>query len=449
MYRDLPSSISEHDAERPADTGAATPDASRDAAEERSDAPVSTDDAADAASDAPEPADVVDGPLSDADFEVKTEAAAPNCPVKTTDVTAVFGERIAGRVVAIGSVNPYTKLMTERIGARTTRDHFVMFERVAGSWSKTDVSEASAQNPRTGGDICILSTAADVGSFGESNNGKDVLIQSWTAVSPAAELLLYLQFNGDPWADCLSVSHNARQLVRSAPETLTDTGMAVIGPDHDALVFRWGGFPWNGGDDWQVRARLGAGFVGGFTAWKYDGMHSFAGIHDDGTITIFRSSVLDLWKEDAVAPAAPRIVDVPIGWTSTRGENLAATSEDQHLFQFTHRTGEPWLLTDVTSADGEKAVGRPTRYELPSGFDTEEVLIARNPAGHLVYHLRDRDQKWHAFDLSRASRIDAPILGDPSAWATPVQAVAAQAADGRLLVFEGLECFRGAQLRAR
>ena len=108
------------------------------------------------------------------------------------------------------------------------------------------------------------------------------------------------------------------------PEALTDGGMAVIGPDHEVLAIRWGGFPWNGGDDWQVRARLGSGFVGGFTAWKYDGMHSFAGIHEDGTISIFRSTVLDVWKEDTLAPTGPRIVDVPIAWTSLRAENLAA-----------------------------------------------------------------------------------------------------------------------------
>ena len=266
-------------------------------------------------------------------------------------------------------------------------------------------------------------------------------------MSPAAELLLFLQFNGSPWNDCLSVSHNARQLVRSLPEALTDGGMAVIGPDHEALVIRWGGFPWNGGDDWQVRARLGSGFVGGFTAWKYDGMHSFAGIHEDGTISIFRSTVLDVWKEDTLAPTGPRIVDVPIAWTSLRAENLAATSDDQHLILFSHRAGEEWQTTDITALDGERAIGRAARYELPNAFDTEEVLIARNVAGHLIYHHRERDLGWRAVDLSRESKIETPILADPAAWAVPVQAVAAQGADGRLLVFEGLECLRPTPVR--
>jgi hypothetical protein len=321
-----------------------------------------------------------------------------------------------------------------------------MFERVADAWKMTDISGLSANNPRIGGDICILTTVAELGAYGQSNDGPDTFIQTWIAESPAAELLLYLQYNDSPWNDCLSVSHNTRQLVRSAPEPLTDSSTVAIGPDHDALVFRWGGIP-PAGDDWQVRARLGMRFIGGFTGWKYDGMHSFAGVHDDGSISVFRSSVLDVWKEDATAPAGPRVVDVPISWTSLRSENLAATTEDRHLVFFSHRTGEAWQLTDVTSADGETAVGRPTRYELPSSFDTEEVLIARNADGHLVYHFRDRNLKWHAFDVSRASQIDTPILGDPSAWGAPVQAVAAQAADGRLLVFEGLECLRSMPVR--
>jgi hypothetical protein len=260
-------------------------------------------------------------------------------------------------------------------------------------------------------------------------------------VSPASELLLFLQFDAGPWDDCMSISHNAHQLVRSQPEAMADDAMAVIGPDHDALVVRWGNFP-PGGDDWQVRARLGAGFVGGFTAWDYDGLHGFAGIHADGTISIFRSTVRDVWKEDGLVPSGPRIVAVPVAWPSLRTENLAATSDTQHLILFSHRTGEEWQTTDVTALDGESAVGRVARYELPNAFDTEEVLIARNVAGHLVYHHRDRELAWRAIDLSRQANIDAPMLGDPAAWGEPVQAVAAQAADGRLLVFEGLECLR-------
>ncbi len=311
----------------------------------------------------------------------------------------------------------------------------------------TDISGLSAENPR--GDIngCILTTAADLGTYGQSNNGPDFAIQTWTAVSPAAELLLFLQYNDGPWNDCLSVSGNARQLVIGAPEPLFDSGVVAIGPDHDALVIRWGGLP-PGGDDWQVRARLGSGFVQGFTSWRYDGMNSFAGVHEDGTISVFRSSQLDVWKEDATAPMGPRVSEVPLGWTSVHAENLAVTSSDHHLLLFSHRTGEAWQMTDVTALDGEMAMGRPTRYELPMSFDTEEVLIARNVAGHLIYHWRDRNLLWHAFDLSRASQIDTPVLGDPSAWGVPVQAVAAEGADGRLLVFEGLECFRATAKRA-
>jgi hypothetical protein len=306
----------------------------------------------------------------------------------------------------------------------------------------------SAGNPRTGPEACILSTATEVGCFDQTINGWS-RIQTWTAVSPAAELLLYLQYDSGPWNDCLSVSANAHQLVRSAPETLTNgRGMVVLGLDYDALVFRWGYFP-PGGDDWQVRARLGANFVGGFTAWKYDAMDSFAGIHDDGSITIFRSTELDQWKQDAMSATGPRIVDVPLAWTSIRYENLAATSNEHHLIHFSHRTGEPWLSTDVTLEDGETAIGRVARYDAPGTLDTEEVLIARNVAGHLIYHWRDPDLGWHAFDLSRASKLDTPVLGDPAAWATPVQAAVAQGTDGRLLLFEGLECFRYSQLRAR
>jgi hypothetical protein len=468
-YRDL---LPPHEAP---DADAGRADAPGDAADARDVRGASSEDDAapegaiestrDAAPEAPAPADAPDASTSDGDLGTASDASAevgsadastfggnsdartdaipgPVCPIRMTDVTATFGERITGRVVANASVNPYTKLMTERIGARTTRDHLVMFERVAGSWSKTDISGGASEHPRTDGDLCILATAADVGNFGETNNGSDTLIQQWTAVSPAAELLLFLQFNGDPWNDCLSVSHNARQLVRSLPETLTDSGMAVIGPDHEALVIRWGGFPWNGGDDWQVRARLGSGFVGGFTAWKFDGMHGFAGIHEDGTLSIFRSTVLDVWKEDAVPPSGPRIVGVPLAWTSLRSENLAATSDEQHLVVFSREATGSWQATDVTALDGETAIGRPARYELPNAFVTEEVIIARNVAGHLVYHHRDRHSQWSAVDLSRASKIDTAVLGDPAAWGTPVQAVAAQGADGRLLLFEGLECLR-------
>jgi hypothetical protein len=438
-----------HDAS--SEDGAATDGAVESARDAAPEAPVSADahDAskADVDLEAASDASVESGAPEAATFGANSDATTdailgPVCPIRMTDVTTMFGERVTGRVVASAGVNPYTKLMTERIGARTTRDHLVMFERVAGSWNKTDISGGASEHPRTDGDLCILATAADVGNFGETNNGSDTLIQQWTAVSPAAELLLFLQFNGDPWNDCLSISHNARQLVRSLPETLTDGGMAVIGPDHEALVFRWGGFPWNGGDDWQVRARLGSGFVGGFTAWKFDGMHAFAGVHEDGTLSVFRSTVLDVWKEDASPPAGPRIVGVPLAWTSLRSENLAATSDQQHLVVFSREATGDWRATDVTALDGETAIGRPARYELPNAFATEEVLIARNVAGHLVYHHRDRNSHWSAVDLSRASTIDTPVLGDPAAWGTPVQAAAAQGADGRLLVFEGLECLR-------
>jgi hypothetical protein len=460
LYRDLPSSPSGHDAAEPSDTGAGVPDASQEAKDERvPDASTATHDASaegatdDAAwsggSDALEPVDVVDASETGADVGVRIDSSVqPNCPVWITDVTAVFGERIAGRLVAKGGVNPFTMLMTERIAAHTTRDHFLFFERVAGAWRKTDISALSTDNRRTGPEGCLLSTATDVGYFEQKPNG-DMRIQTWTAVSPASELLLYLQYDAGPWNDCLSISGLTRQLVRSAPENLTsDRGMVVLGPDYDALVFRWGFFP-PGGDDWQVRARLGSNFVGSFTTWKYDGLDSFAGVHDDGTIAVYRSSVQDQWRQDAMSVVGPRIVDVPLGWTSTRNENLAATTEDHHLVHFSHRTGEPWFVTDVTLYDGETAVGRMARYEIPGGFDTEEVLIARNVAGHLIYHWRDPELRWHAFDLSRSWKIEMPVLGDPAAWSTPVEAVAAQGPDGRLLVFEGLECFRASLLRDR
>jgi hypothetical protein len=444
LYRDVPSSRSGDDASEPAGADAGVPDASQEIGDGRlPDASPATDDASgDRGSQAPDPVDVVDAAASDTGVDMRIDSfVQPNCPVKVTDLTAIFGERIAGRVVAKASVNRYTKLMTERIGAHTTGDHFVFFERVGALWSKTDVSALSGVNPRTGPDACILSTATDVGFFGESNDDK-ILIQTWTTVSPAAELLLHLQFDDGPWSDCFSISGNAHQLVRSAPELLTsDRGMVVIGPHHDALVFRWGYFP-PAGDDWQVRARLGSNFIGGFTAWRYDAMDSFAGVRDDGSIAIFRSTVLDQWKQDAMSTVGPRIVDVPLAWTSVRYENLAATSIEQHLMHFSHRTGEPWLSTDVTLQDGETAIGRVARYDAPGTIDTEEVLIARNAAGHLIYHWRDPDLRWHAFDVSRASKLDTPMIGDPAAWATPGEAAAAQGADGRLLVFDGLGCFR-------
>jgi hypothetical protein len=395
--------------------------------------------------DAPE----LDARDAGSDLDAVVEGSGgPTCPIKITDLTYLFGDRVTGRVAASGGLNPYTKVVTEQIGARTPRDHLVMYERVAGSWTKTDVSALSATNPnpRVGNERCTLTTVVELGAHGQSKDGSNFFIQTWTALSPAAELLLYLQYNDGPWNDCLSVSNDAHQLVRSAPEGLTDGSAVAIGPDHDALVFRWGGIP-PGGDDWQVRARLGSGFVGGFTAWNYDDMHSFAGIRDDGSVAVFRSTMLDVWKEDATEPAGPRIVDVPLGWTSLHAENLAATSEERHLVFFSHRAGERWQFTDVTALDGETAVGRPTRYELPSSFDTEEVLIARNVAGHLIYHFRDRNLKWHAYDMSRETQMETPIMADPSAWAVPAPAVAAQGSDGRLLVFDGLECLRSLPVR--
>ena len=97
------------------------------------------------------PIDAAEAATLGIDLDARSDAVlAPPCPIRITDVTATFGERIAGRVVVSASVNPYTKLMTERIGARTTRDQLVMFERVAGSWSKTDISRGAMDYPRNG-----------------------------------------------------------------------------------------------------------------------------------------------------------------------------------------------------------------------------------------------------------------------------------------------------------
>jgi hypothetical protein len=372
------------------------------------------------------------------------ETGGPHCQLTITDLTARSGDHVTGRVRAAPTVSQFLNVMVERIGARTTRDHLVMFERIGGVWKETDVSATSALMPRPGIDHCNFTTVTDVGTFGESNNGPTILFEIWTGVSPAGEFLFYLRSNNDPWNDCLSVSGIANQIVRGPPESLTDGTAVALGPDHDALIFRWGGSVDFGGDDWKVRAHVGTGFVGSFAPWQFGGLHSFAGTRDDGTIAIFRSQQVDVWKQDTHAPSGARITGSVLAWISIGEENLAATSDDGHLWLFSHASGGDWQTTDVTVADGETAVGRPTRYDLPASFVGEEVIIARNASGHLIYHWRDRNLQWHSFDLSLTPTGVEPVLGDPDAWATPVEAIAAQGSDGRLLVFDGLSCLRTA-----
>ncbi len=364
------------------------------------------------------------------------------CSTTITDLSALLGTRVRGRLEVVVTTNP----TIERLATVTPRDWFVLLQREGQHWTMRDLTadSAGAKNPDG---PCFDPTVAAVGNFGTRING-DLHIEFWNALGTTGEFLSFLRIAGQPWS-CLDVSSIAQQRIRGAPVDVTNGSMA-LGPEHRALLFRFGGFP-PLGDGWKVRDSIGSALVGSFAEWHSpSGGESLAGLRDDGTIAVFRlrPEMPDTWVEDsAVVNGTPMRGDV-IAWKSRSVENLAATSESRHLFVFSHSEGSDWKATDVTLLDGETAQGRPARHEIMDGMAIEEAIAARNEAGQLIYHHRDAQGKWRAFDVSCAARGEELVFGDPAGWAArdaagaAVEALAAEGSDGRLLLFEGFAKLR-------
>ncbi len=366
-------------------------------------------------------------------------SVAPAGPVRSTavvDVTAITGGRIVGPVTSWQTPNgPYN--VEHLAGQSPTGDLLVFYWSPQHDWRLVNVSQ------KTGRKITgpVTSWQTKSGSYN---------VEHLAGRSPSGDLLVFWWSPLRDW-QAVNVSQKTGRRV-TGPLT---SWQARRGSQNAELLAGRGSrgellvFTWTREDDWRattLSAATGRRIDGRPTSWTTGSWllqaEHLAARSSTGDLLVFDSGTLG-WRTTNVSQKTGRKIAGGVeNWTTGSGtsrvEHLAAQSPSGDLLVFWRSTGNDWRSVSVTGITGEKVAGTPTAYQLKDGDETVEVLGVRNARGHLLLNWWRRTRDWQALDLSEVARRN--VASEPIGWMTPngVEHLAAQDADGRLLVFWGL-----------
>jgi hypothetical protein len=311
---------------------------------------------------------------------------------------------------------------------------------VAGICTLEDLSPDVGSTPNGGaslwGKMLSLAATGVPGIVGpatawDSLNG-DVLVQHVAAADPNGRLMVFYWYAGSDWkAVDLFEKTATRVAIDVRPTSWVSIGGSTAGYEHVALPSPDGDllvFTWHSGADWEVQnvsAATGPKITGAATLWGTPVHGAFAEhLAARGTsadLVIFSHlpdeqtwSVVNLTEI-----TAQRVGGEPKAWATLVGqavqENIAVPGPSGELLLFTHLSGDPWEIQDLTAATGQRVASAVAMWN--DSVAGSEKLAARAPNGDLVVFSRDPiDGGWSVFNVSGATgqRVASP----PVYWST-------------------------------